>query len=57
MELPRTFKEVNIPYHAIIAVEALRTVMVARMMRMIDAPESAIKSWVLAKATRPERAN
>ena len=52
-----TFERVNIPYHAILAVEATRTVFVARAMALIDAPPAAIKSWVIAKATRPERAN
>lgn len=57
MELPTTFERVNIPYRAILAVEACRTAMVAKAMRLIDAPPAAIKSWVLAKSTRPERAN
>lgn len=57
MELPKTFERVNIPYRAILAVEACRTVMVARAMRLINAPALAYKGWLLAKATRPERAN
>ncbi len=52
-----TFERVNIPYHAILAVEAGRTVFIARAMRLIDAPQDAYKRWLLAKATRPERAN
>lgn len=52
-----SFERVNIPYHAIRVVEESRTIMVARAMWLINAPPEAIKGWVLAKATRPERAN
>lgn len=52
-----TYERVNIPYHAIRVVEESRTIMVARAMWLINAPPDAIKGWVLAKATRPERAN
>lgn len=51
------FEGINIPYQALLVVEASRTAMIAGMMRLLEAPPEAIKDWVIAKATRPERAN